>query len=158
MTSVGRVLRAGVALALLACLAGPARANDGFFSFFQNAFGGGQPQRQASVPPYDPGYGEDAPPLVVRRHSRRQRSYAAAAKSPQDVLAESRGVTLYTDRTLVRGDVVMTAHGLRMFAGSGSWPYTDGDFVPVSAEAKLPPETRRELKSIDLASRIASRN
>lgn len=150
---LAKALRAGLAGALLASTAGAARADD-FFSFFQNTFGGG-PARHADLPPDNPGYDYDAPPLTVRRHPRR-RSYAAPERTPQEVLADSKDVTIYTDRTLARGDVVMTAHGLRVFNGSESWPYTDDDFVEVSAKARIAPDMRKELRSIDAASRIAS--
>lgn len=159
MNGFGRVFWAGLAVAGLISGAGTARADDGFFSFFQQTFGGGEASRQA-VPSSDaPDFDDAAPPLTVRRHPRRHRNYVAVpVRTPQETLADSRGVTLYTDRTLARGDVVMTTHGLRMFAGSSSWPHTDDDFVAVSSESRLTPDMRRELKSIDRASRIASRD
>lgn len=147
-------LRAGLVGAFLTSTAGVARADD-VFSFFQNAFGGGA-VRHAELPPDNPGYDYDTPPLTVRRHPRRRVSYAAPERTPQQVLEDSKDVTIYTDRTLARGDVVMTARGLRVFNGSESWPYTDEDFVEVSAKARIAPDMRRELHSIDAASRIAS--
>lgn len=147
----GRSVLVGLSLA---ATAGVARADDGLFSFFQNAFGGG-PVRHAQLPPDGSlGYEYDAPPLTVRRHPRRHS--AAPARTPQEVLADSKDVTIYTDKTLARGDIVMTAHGLRVFNGSEAWPYTDGDFVEVSAKARIAPDMRKELHSIDAASRIAS--
>lgn len=162
MNGFGRVFWVGLAVGGLMSGAGTARADDGFFSFFQQTFGGGEPAKQAVpvVPSSDaPDSDDAAPPLTVRRHPRRHRSYAAVpVRTPQEILADSKGVTLYTDKTLARGDVVMTVHGLRMFAGSKSWPHTDGDFVAMSSDSKLTPDMRQELKSIDLASRIASRD
>jgi hypothetical protein len=38
-----------------------------------------------------------------------------------------------TDRTLARGDIVVTRSGFRVFRGSGSFPYTPADFVPLQA-------------------------
>ncbi len=155
MATFGTSLRVGVSVVALAMTAGAARADDGIFSFFQQAFGGGSAQRGTQPESDNPGYSYEAPPLTVRRHPR-HRAFTASARTPQDVLADSRGVTLYTDKTLERGDVVMTAHGLRMFNGSSSWPHTDDDFVDLAFASKIAPDMRRQFHAIDVASKVAS--
>lgn len=159
MTRLGKVLWAGVAVASLVSGAGAARASDGFFSFFQEAFGA-NPSGRASAPTYgDPGYSGydyDAPPLTVRRRSHRHASYTPAARTPQEVLADSKGVTIYTDKTLEQGDVVMTPHGLRVFDGTSSFPHTDEDFVTLSDAPRMSSDKRKQLHSIDVAAQVAS--
>ena len=154
MVTFGTVFRAGVAVLALGLTAGAARADDGIFSFFQHAFGGAEQSAPQSGSD-NPGYSYDAPPLTVRRRPGR-RHYAAPARTPQEVLADSKGVTLYTDKTLERGDVVMTEHGLRVFNGSSSWPHTDDDFVDVASASRIAPDMRKQLHSIDVASKIAA--
>lgn len=156
MTRFGKVLRAGVAAASLVSGAGAARASDGFFSFFQEAFGA-NPSARAPAPGYgDPGYDYDAPPLTVRRHPRRHASYGPPARTPQEVLADSKGVTIYTDKTLEPGDVVMTPHGLRVFDGASSVPHTDEDFVMLSDAPRMSSDKRKQLHSIDVAAQVAT--
>lgn len=50
---------------------------------------------------------------------------AAAAVRPDDAHLN--------DKTLRRGDIVATAAGLRVFRGSGQFPYRARDFAPISA-------------------------
>jgi hypothetical protein len=38
-----------------------------------------------------------------------------------------------TDRTLARGDIVVTKSGFRVFRGSSSFPHSPSDFVPLQA-------------------------
>lgn len=61
------------------------------------------------------------------------------------------------DRTLRRGDFVMTAQGVRMFVGAGRFPYRAEDFRDVRSATGLPGELRRHLTALDaLAARDAS--
>lgn len=129
--------------ALLSLTAGAAHAEDGIVGFFQHVFGGSAGQQSASLPRFDP----DSPPLTVRAHPRRH-----VATVPRMTPEELKNVTIYTDRTLSRGDAVMTAKGMRIFNGSGAGPYTDDDFVALS-EGKVSPVLRNELTAMDLASR-----
>lgn len=129
--------------AWLSLTAGAAHADDGIMGFFQHVFGG--EQQTVSLPRFDP----DSPPLTVRRARPRRH---LAALTPRLTPDELKAVTIYTDRTLSRGDAVMTAKGIRIFNGSGSGPYTDDDFVAVS-EGRVSPVLRKELTAMDLASR-----
>ncbi len=131
-----------------------AHANDngGVFSFFQQAFGGGNGGTYQALP--QPDYAEpSSPPLTVRIHPRRHR-VTIAARSPKDTVADLKGITIYTDKTLERGDVVMTTRGMRVFNGSRSWPYTDQDFVALASARQMRPEISKELHLMDIASRI----
>lgn len=143
-------LWSGLAIAALLASTCAARASDGgIFDFFQQAFGGARSSQPLPQPDY--GY-PDGPPLTVRAHPRRRAS-SAPSRSPQETLAAIKGVTIYTDKTLARGDAVMTVHGMRVFNGSESWPYTDDDFVAVSSRTSMPASMRKELRAIDVASR-----
>lgn len=64
---------------------------------------------------------------------------AAAAVRPDDA-------HLY-DKTLRRGDIVATAVGLRVFRGSGQFPYRARDFAPISAARHV--ARRPVLEAID---------
>ncbi len=150
----GARVRRWSALAATALLVstGAARANDGgIFGFFEQAFGGARGASTRTLPQPDDAF-SDSPPLTVRAHPRRHNSFATS-RSPKETLAAIKGVTIYTDRTLQRGDAVMTAHGMRVFNGSESWPYTNDDFVAVSSIRSMPVGMRKELRAIDVASR-----
>jgi hypothetical protein len=154
-----RMLSAAVAVSLVAstCVA---RADDaGVYSFFQGMFGGGQSEPSAQpLPQPDYAYPEpEGHPLTVRRQRHRRPAaprQARAVKSPRDTVADLKGVTIYTDRTLEPGDAVMTDKGLRVFAGSDAWPYRDADFVAIADVKRIAPDRRKLLQSIDVASRV----
>ena len=56
------------------------------------------------------------------------------------------------DRTLVRGDIVVTETGVHVFTGRGSAPYDDDDFTPYDkAKRRLPGKLRQYLSEIDRA-------
>ena len=134
-----RTARLGLAgVALLAAVTG-ASADDGGLGGFLASIFGGQPQQAAPTP--QPRSGEVARhtvrhtwissgdrhvpsrPLTVRLRQARPRLVFAQAP------AKPGKVSIYEDRTLRRGDAVMTAKGVRIFVGSASWPYTAMDFV-----------------------------
>lgn len=71
----------------------------------------------------------EAPPLTVRQ-------------------APAGPVSIYEDRTLREGDAVMTGKGLKVFAGSSSWPYRDSDFKAIADVRSLDKATRQELQMI----------
>ena len=58
-------------------------------------------------------------------------------------------VSIFEDRTLRRGDAVMMAQGIRVFAGSNSWPYTPGDFVGLDDAKHLSRDTTKVLVQLD---------
>lgn len=145
-------LWSGLAVAALLGSTCAASANDGgIFDFFHQAFGGGGSTASRPLPQPDDIFPGDHP-LTVRAHPHRRAS-SSPSRSPRETLAAIKGVTIYTDKTLARGDAVMTVHGMRVFNGSTSWPYTDVDFVSVSSRTSIPAGIRRQLRAIDVASR-----
>ena len=55
---------------------------------------------------------------------------------------------LLNDETLMRGDVVMTPHGLRTFVGSRA-PHAMRDFVPVEKSTKISSSKKKQLLALD---------
>ncbi|HEX3183109.1 MAG TPA: hypothetical protein VHR44_17960 [Beijerinckiaceae bacterium] len=91
-----------------------------------------------------------AAPHVMRKpvvHLRVKRPQAVAhAEMPQ-----KGPVSIYNDRTLRRGDSVMTAQGLRVFKGSSHFPYRAADFVPLAEASKFVMGDKKQLRDIQLA-------
>ena len=48
-----------------------------------------------------------------------------------------------------RGDAVMTAKGVRIFAGSSSWPYAESDFVALTDSGEVSKTTSKVLAQLD---------
>ncbi len=67
----------------------------------------------------------------------------------QQVTTKYEKVSLLEDRTLKRGDVVMTANGIRVFAGSASFPYTKANFIELAAAKDLNKDTAKVLAEVD---------
>lgn len=99
-------------------------------------------------------------PLTVRPRrrpkfaiaSRRSSSPAPVASIPQFRVGKGTAVSLFEDRTLRRGDAVMTAKGLRIFAGSRSFPYAEADFVALSDADWVQRGQRESLRAFDYMS------
>ena len=76
-------------------------------------------------------------------------------KRPQAVahveIPQKGPVSIYNDRTLRRGDLVMTAQGLRVFKGSSHFPYRAADFVPLSEASNFVMGNKKQLRDIQLA-------
>jgi hypothetical protein len=140
----GRVALAG--LALLAGLQAAAAAEaSGLDWFFASVFGDRHAQRRAT-----PGQihgrvsaGFRARSLTVRLHSAQPRTVAA------QVPTRPGRVSIYADSTLRPGDAVMMADGIHVFAGSNAWPYTNDDFVGLSAARHMDRATAKVLAAID---------
>jgi hypothetical protein len=60
-------------------------------------------------------------------------------------------VSIYNDRTLQRGDSVMTAQGLRVFKGSSRFPYHASDFVPLAEASRFVLGDKKQLREVQLA-------
>jgi hypothetical protein len=154
---VGQIATAALALATVLSATvsvAYARDNGGVGEFFQQIFGGG---RSVPQPSYDDQW---APPLTVRarpRHHSRPSQTAHVSRSPKETLAALKDVTIYTDKTLQRGDAVMTTNGMRVFNGSTSWPYKNDDFVALAKAPKISASVRKQLHAIDVASRADQR-
>lgn len=57
--------------------------------------------------------------------------------------------SFYVDRTLRRGDAVMTSQGLRIFNGSDRFPYLKSDFSTLSASSDVKKRQRLALSGFD---------
>lgn len=113
--------------------------------FFAEQFGVGAPQPQPApmwteTNPYDH-------PLVVRPRHRKLRT-VARLESPA-VKGPVGPVSIYEDKTLRRGDAVMTEHGIRIFRGSATMPYRDSDFVALSDQDGLSRDVTKTLVAMD---------
>lgn len=149
--SQGRRKKVAVISAALACFSAfgfettaSARDNGGVADFFAREFGLGNSQPQSEPSPF---WSEDNPydrPLVVRPQHRRLRAPRAVAV----VKGQTGPVSIYEDKTLRRGDAVMTAQGIRIFNGSDSLPYRDSDFVAIS-EGRVSRDVAKTLTAID---------
>jgi hypothetical protein len=62
---------------------------------------------------------------------------------------------LMQDKTLVPGDIVVTAAGIRVFAGGKDIPYRQSDFVPYREARDLPRRVKSYLASIDHPARAS---
>jgi hypothetical protein len=60
-------------------------------------------------------------------------------------------VTIYNDRTLRRGDSVMTAQGLRVFRGAPHFPYRASDFVSLAEASRFVVGDKKQLRDVQLA-------
>ncbi len=149
-----KAIRAAAAAAILIGAAGTASAGDG--NFFDQIFGGGQDaapaQPQYAPAPVDEG-GSGARfvhrsdrrasrPLTVRLHRPKVAHVAQGPSKPGKV-------SIYEDSTLRRGDAVMTVKGMRIFAGSRSWPYSERDFVTVADAGRLDKGLQKTLLALD---------
>lgn len=156
MRSGLRSLTAAIAACGLSILsfatAHPARAGN-LGDFLEGIFGNGQQTAQPQAEPR-PEDGTAAPrfrprpsrPLTVKLRRPKVKLARTAPGTPD----KQEPVTIFTDRTLRRGDAVMTSHGLRIFTAAGKAPpYTDDDFVAVSAASRLDKDMRKTLVSID---------
>jgi hypothetical protein len=146
---------------LIVCLAGVtlvgnAVADDaGIWQFLVN-----QGRQTYSAPPPPPAFNLPPPLLAPRRmavphlmgkpvvHLRVVRPKAIAHA---DIPHTKGPVSIYTDRTLRRGDSVMTAQGLRVFRGSNHFPYRAADFVAFADASRFVVGDRKQLREIQLA-------
>ena len=124
----------------------PASAADsgGIEGFFSRAFGFGGGQTQSAPPIWqDPDDALDRP-LIVRPHRKR-----TTMRMPQVVKGPTVPVSIFEDKTLRRGDAVMTAQGIRIFQGSRSLPYNAADFVAISDADGVSKTVQKALVAID---------
>lgn len=146
-------------MATLATVHG-ACAEDGIGGFLSSIFGGNntvqQPAAASSAPVYQRSYARS--PAYQRPHLRvvhfQQPLVIRPRKTtPRVVFAQSPTkpgkVSIYEDKTLRRGDAVMTADGVRIFSGSSSWPYTAGDFVALATAKDINRDTVKVLTEVD---------
>jgi hypothetical protein len=139
-------------------MVGNAVADDaGIWEFL---LGGGRAGGFGATPP-SPSYGP-APPVQPMPHlsaaPRLKKKQVVHVKvTPPKVIAHadipppSGPVSIYNDRTLQRGDSVMTAQGLRVFKGSSRFPYRASDFVPLAEASRFVMGDKRQLREVQLA-------
>ena len=150
-TSTRNAARIAVAVvALLGAVHGALASGDGGLQqFFSSMFGDGGAAPVAAVAPAQSEVEAPRPraihnrPLTVRLHRAKPRVVAA------QVPTKPGKISIFQDRTLRRGDAVMMADGIRIFAGSTAWPYTSGDFVSLSAAKELGKAGSRVLAEAD---------
>jgi hypothetical protein len=70
---------------------------------------------------------------------------------------DERTKALFIDRTLRKGDSVMTSHGLRVFRGASHFPYNIRDFAPLNASRGISGKERNQLAAIERANPRARR-
>ena len=150
-----RATRLGFAgAALLAGATGASADDGGLGGFLASIFGDHSQQAapvpqpvQSRVPRVLPIYGHrqrtPTRPLTVRLGPVRPR--LVVAQTP----TKPGKVSIYEDRTLRRGDAVMMADGVRIFAGSSSWPYRAGDFVGLKNAKNVDRDTSKVLAQLD---------
>lgn len=156
--SVRRTARLGLAGAALLVAATGASADEGGLGGILSSIFGDHAQ-QAPAATAAPEAASQPVPVNVQDH--RARSHALTVRlrqaKPRFAVAQSPTkpgkVSIYADRTLRRGDAVMTADGVRVFAGSSSWPYTAGDFVVLKDAKNLDRDTSKVLAQLDKAPR-----
>ena len=169
-----RTVVAGVAILGIAHTA-LARDDSGVHEFFNSMFGGGAgnsapegaaeqaqpaPQPRSEATPYarSTPYARPTERAVHRAvASRGDRPLTVKLNRPKIVrpaqIAQGRTapvkVSIFEDKTLQRGDAVMTAKGIRIFAGSNSWPYQPSDFVALSSARQMDQGMRKVLLDLD---------
>src|SRR3954453_4621165 len=66
-------------------------------------------------------------------------------------LPQKLAISIYNDRTLRRGDSVMSTQGLRVFRGSSTFPYHPTDFVDLEQASRFVLGDRKQLRAMQLA-------
>jgi hypothetical protein len=161
----------GLACALAFALAGPQVARGladdaGAMTFLLHEGGLRQPAARstfvatsAPVAATRPRLHHAARPIVVA--ARHHRTVRLAVIAPPPVMTEAAAAVPVTpgspppspllDRTMRRGDALMTQAGIRVFRGASRYPYLVADFQPLARSADV--AHRTELQAIDRAQR-----
>jgi hypothetical protein len=92
-----------------------------------------------------------ASPRLERRPVVHLRIVRPKAIAHADIPHTKGPVSIYTDRTLRRGDSVMTAQGLRVFKGASHFPYRAADFAPLAEASRFVMGDKKQLRDIQLA-------
>lgn len=133
-------------------LIGNALADDaGIWQFLlgqgRGAFGAPPAPAPPSYPPAEPMHAAAPRPKKRVVHVKIVRPKTIAHAD----LPEKGPVTIYNDRTLRRGDSVMTAQGLRVFKGAEHFPYRAADFVAFAEASKFVLGDKKQLRDVQLA-------
>jgi hypothetical protein len=117
-------------LAVVGIIAGSDRASAQ--DLFSMIFGGGQ-RHYRPMPPWEARTRprvRRAKPAVTDPHG----AAGAAADAYKVDPADMGTLKMFlSDRTLARGDIVVTSGGFKVFRGSRSFPYSPSDFAPLEA-------------------------
>jgi hypothetical protein len=150
---------------LVICLAGLSMVGNAFADdagIWQFLLGGGRGGAGfGAPPPPSPSYWP-APPVQPMPHLSaaprlRKKQVVHVKVTPPKAIAHagnpppSGPVSIYNDRTLQRGDSVMTAQGLRVFKGASRFPYRASDFVPLAEASRFVMGDKRQLREVQLA-------
>ncbi len=154
---------------LIMCLAGftlvgKAVADDaGIWQFLlgQGRGGGGYnaaPAPQTAAPPMPYGsqpYGPHGSHASIAPRIKKKAVVHLHIARPKEIahadLPQKGPVSIYKDRTLRRGDAVMTAQGLRVFKGASHFPYKPADFVALAEASKFVLGDKKQLRDVQLA-------
>jgi hypothetical protein len=146
-----RALVAAISVAAL-CLFGKAVAEDaGIWQFLLNQ------GRQSYSPPSASYFPPPifAPRLAAPHFVRKPVVHMRIVRPPKAIahadIPQKGPVSIYNDRTLRRGDSVMTAQGLRVFRGSSRFPYRPSDFVSLAEASKFVLGDKKQLRDVQLA-------
>jgi hypothetical protein len=147
-----RALVATIPLAMLVVVGTAVAEDAGIWQFLLN-----QGRPSYSPPPAPAPY--FPPPLfgsqVAVPHFVRKRVVHVPIARPKVIahadLPHKGPVSIYSDRTLRRGDSVMTAQGLRVFRGTSHFPYRASDFVSLAEASKFVMGDKKQLRDIQLA-------
>ena len=136
-----------------------AAADDGVTGFLSSIFGGESPQPTSAPVPVQavPSEGYVPHDRSFTRVSRHDHGHTLTLRlhkgAPRLVVAQAPTkpgkVSIFEDRTLKRGDAVMTADGVRVFAGSASWPYTKTDFIDLASAKDLNKDSSKMLAEVN---------
>jgi hypothetical protein len=140
-------------------MVGNAFADDaGIWQFLLGNRGGGF---GAPPPPPSPSYWPAAPmqamphlsaaPRLRKKQVVHVKITRPKAIAHADIPAPKGPVSIYNDRTLQRGDSVMTAQGLRVFKGSSRFPYHASDFVPLAEASRFVLGDKKQLREVQVA-------
>ena len=134
-TKIGTAVRGVSALAVALCVTlssvdKAAARDDGVLQFFSSMFGGAGAS-SSQVAPSDGGVDQPRQGRSLTIRPRRKPRLAVAG-----LPVKPGKVAIFEDRTLRRGDAVMTAGGLKIFVGSNTWPYKSGDFVALAKSGR----------------------
>jgi hypothetical protein len=151
-----RAFVAAISLAGL-CVVGEAFADDaGIWQFLLGPRGGGYSAAPLPPPSYWPAPPMPAMPRMTVMPPAKKRVVNVKITRPKVIahaeMPRTKGpVTIYNDRTLQRGDSVVTAQGLRVFKGASHFPYRAADFVSLADASRFVMGDKKQLREIQVA-------
>ena len=120
--------------------AASARDDFGALGFLSSVFGTHQADAAPVPTPPVSVSGQTQLNAAAKRHRSNFVAAIPNAKHPRRAaepgnahrVAKTGTLSIFQDKTLRRGDAVMTERGIRIFAGSNSWPYQNSDFMALA--------------------------